>query len=242
MEAFNFSTIGIIHSCYKEKFGIPRQPGLVTEANAQLILADDFSEESIRGLQSFSHLWLNFVFHGQKNDEWKELVRPPRLGGNAKVGVFATRSTFRPNPIGLSVVKLDDIELKQSQVILHLSGCDLLDGTPVLDIKPYLPYVDLIPDAKGGFAPNKPDKIQKIVFTGEADLECQQANQRLGQDIKSVVIQILQLDPRPSYQQGNSGVRVYAMKLYDFDLKWQYCENKQIKVLCLEVLNDLGKQ
>lgn len=235
MEAYNFSAVGIVHSCYKEKFGIPRQPRLVTEAKAQLILDDSFSEDCIRCLQDFSHLWLNFVFHGNQSKEWKELVRPPRLGGNTKVGVFATRSTFRPNPIGLSVAKLESIGLNKSQVILHLSECDLLDGTPVLDIKPYLPYVDSIPEAKGGFAPSKPEKVQKIVFTNEADLQCLQANQRLGQDnIKALVIQILQLDPRPAYQQGKYGDRTYAIKLYDFDLKWQYCENKQIKVLCLE--------
>jgi len=233
MNSFDFSPIGHITSCYKEKFGIPRQPGLVSLAKAQLILKQDFTEECIRSLQGFSHLWLSFVFHGNQQKAWKALVRPPRLGGDSKVGVFASRSPFRPNPLGLSVVKLEEIEIKNARVILHLSGCDLLDETPVLDIKPYLPYVDSISDAMGGFAHHKPDKKLDVVFTEEANMQCQLQSEQLGQDLHALIEQILQLDPRPSYQQGESGDRVYAMKLYDFDLRWQYCENKKIKVLSL---------
>ena len=164
------------------------------------------------------------------------MVRPPRLGGNQKVGVFASRSNFRPNPLGLSVVELERIEIKQSAIVLHLLGGDLLDGTPILDIKPYLTYVDSIPAAIGGFATDKPEKVVEVMFNAKSELQCDQASARLGEDIKILVTQILQYDPRPSYQhssQNNESLsgRVYAMKLHDFDLKWQYCENNIIKVL-----------
>lgn len=243
----NLSPIGIISSCYKEKFGIPRQPNLVPAATAELILNKEFGEESIRGLDGFSHIWINFIFHETQAQGWKPMVRPPRLGGNTKVGVFASRSTFRPNSLGLSVVALLACEITTENVILHLGGCDLLDGTPVIDIKPYLPYVDSIPDAKGGFAGAKPEVLYEVFFTDEAKLQCEEANKRLkkvqnlkkegGWALKNLIRQILQLDPRPSYQNTNKNKegndRIYAMKLYDFDLKWQYTDNNKIKVIGL---------
>ncbi len=252
METFNFSPIGTISSCYKEKFGIPRQPNLVPAATAQLILGKEFTEESVRGLEDFSHIWIQFIFHQTQAQGWKPMVRPPRLGGNAKVGVFASRTTFRPNPLGLSVVALQDIELSAGQVILHLGGCDLMDGTPVLDIKPYLPYVDNIPDTKGGFATEKPEALCEITFTDKASKQCKVINQSINKrqngqnrgrctfdgvsmacDLKTLIKQILQLDPRPSYQKNQKSDRIYAMKLYDFDLRWQYTDNNKIKVIGL---------
>jgi hypothetical protein len=175
------------------------------------------------------------------------MVRPPRLGGNAKVGVFASRSTFRPNPMGLSVVELLNIETNENKVILHLGGCDLLDQTPILDIKPYLPYADSIPNAKGGFAEEQPEVLYEVFFTKTAKIDCEKAEKRLflaqnktqtgikegGWQIKNLIKQILQLDPRPSYQKTEKSGRIYAMKLYDFDLKWQYCDNNKIKVIAL---------
>jgi len=232
MDSFSFSPIGIISSCYKEKFGIPRQPGLVKAAKAKLVLGSNFKEECVRGLEGFSHLWINFVFHATQQQGWKPMVRPPRLGGNAKVGVFASRSPFRPNPLGLSLVELIDIEIRQSAVVLHLAGCDLMDGTPVLDIKPYLPYSDSIPGARGGFAENPPENRVTVNFSKEAKLQCKQASGRLGEDVELFVCQVLGLDPRPSYQKIDSS-RVYSMKLYDFDLKWQYCENNEVRVIGL---------
>ena len=136
MNSFDFSSIGFISSCYKEKFGIPRQPGLVKSATTELHLNKQFSEESVRGLEGFSHLWIHFVFHKTLQQGWHSMVRPPRLGGNAKIGVFASRSPYRPNALGLSVVELLSIEQQQSGIVLQLGGCDLLDKTPVLDIKP----------------------------------------------------------------------------------------------------------
>lgn len=235
METLNFTPIGLISSCYKEKFGIPRQPGLVSEAKAQLTLSDGFGEECIRELEGFSHIWVQFVFHETQSQGWKPMIRPPRLGGNRKVGVFASRSTFRPNPIGLSVVELTSIEMKSSKVILHLSGCDLVDGTPVLDIKPYLPYVDAIPDAVAGYATEKPSKKMTVLMNDEIINDCQEASARLGENIELLVKQLLELDPRPSYQENSLiSDRIYSMKLHDFDLKWQYCENDTIKVLKID--------
>ena len=139
MSQYNFTTIGTIHSCYKEKFGIPRQPGLVSSP-ATIVIDSSFSkDEAFRELETFSHVWVIFVFNGIENKKWKSTVRPPRLGGNQRIGVFASRSMFRPNPIGLSVVELKNIERKGSKIILNIIGGDFLDLTPVLDIKPYIP-------------------------------------------------------------------------------------------------------
>ena len=235
MKNLNFTSIGLISSCFKEKFGIPRQPGLVTAAKAQLALDERFNEECVRGLEGFSHIWLQFIFNQTQSQGWNSMVRPPRLGGNKKVGVFASRSTFRPNPIGLSVVELNSIEIKSSRLILHLSGCDLVDGTPILDIKPYLPYVDAIPEAKAGYAKEKPIKKMTVLMNNEIIQACHQASNRLGEDIEILVRQLLELDPRPSYHENNSNEqRIYSMKLHDFDLRWQYCENNTIKVLNID--------
>ncbi|HIO97681.1 MAG TPA: tRNA (N6-threonylcarbamoyladenosine(37)-N6)-methyltransferase TrmO [Leucothrix sp.] len=237
MDIFNFTAIGSITSCYKEKFGIPRQPNLVSSAQAELILNQTFTEESVRGLDDFSHIWISFVFHASFNtrqaQDWKPMVRPPRLGGNKKVGVFASRSMFRPNPMGLSVVELVGIDYRKSGVVLKLRGSDLMDGTPVLDIKPYLPYADAIPKAKGGFAQNNPEIKYVVEFSEKAKHESQQASERLAQNIELLIQQILQLDPRPSYQQRTDESRVYSMRLCDFDLKWVYLDDNQIKVLAL---------
>ena len=235
MSSYVFSPIGIIHSCFKEKFGIPRQSGIVKNATSELHLNDEFQSESIRDLEGFSHLWITFVFHKNKSNVKKQMVRPPRLGGNKKVGVFASRSPFRPNALGLSAVELSNIELSKTGIVLHLDGADLLDGTPVLDIKPYLPYVDSIPEAKGGYAPACPESNLMIEFSQEASRERTAAELRLGKSLKKLIIEILQQDPRPQYQHQEqiNSQRIYAMKLYDFDLKWQYWDNNKIVVLGL---------
>lgn len=215
--------IGIISSPYKEKFGIPRQPGLVTAAHATLTLLPSYNQpETVRGLEGFSHVWVIFVFHATQQQGWKPTVRPPRLGGNARMGVFATRSTFRPNPIGLTVAELRGIQVQGNNITLELGGVDLLDGTPVLDIKPYLPYADAIPDARAGFAPEAPAAPLSVHFSALSDGQCRQKQARLNTDVRQLVEQILRQDPRPSYQQGQQEGRVYAMRLYDFDLRWRY--------------------
>ena len=219
----SFSPIGTIASPYKEKFGIPRQPGLVTAARATLTLLPPYNlPETVRGLEGFSHVWIIFVFHGTQAQGWKPTVRPPRLGGNARMGVFATRSTFRPNPIGLSVAELGNIQVQGSHITLELSGADLLDGTPVLDIKPYLPYADALTQATAGFAPEAPCVQQLVTFSTQASLQCEQKQVQWQTNVRLVIEQVLGQDPRPSYQQGQQAGRVYAMRLYDFDLRWHY--------------------
>lgn len=223
---FEFPAVGVVSSPYKEKFGIPRQPGLVTEAHATLTLLPPYNKpETVRGLEGFSHVWLIFVFHGTQTQGWKPTVRPPRLGGNARMGVFATRSTFRPNPIGLSVAKLCSIQVEGGNISLELAGTDLLDGTPVLDIKPYLPYADAISQANAGFAPEAPQTQMDVAFSVNAIEQCEQKARQWNTNIRLLIEQILQQDPRPSYQLGQQDGRVYAMRLYDFDLRWHYTAN-----------------
>ncbi len=238
MSLFTFSTIGILRSCYKEKFGIPRQPRLVTEALAELVLSPPYNNlDALREIDSFSHIWLIFIFNKTQPCEWKPLIRPPRLGGNRRIGVFASRSMFRPNPVGMSAVELLCINHRKDKVSLLLRGCDLVDGTPIVDIKPYIPYSDSIPEARAGFATSPPLAQFKVSFTALAMQQCQQIGVELSQqensvevDLQKLIVQILQLDPRPSYQQQLSD-RVYAMRLYDFDLRWQYKEGDEILVL-----------
>ena len=218
---FNFPTIGIIHSCFKEKFGIPRQPGLAPLATAKLELLPPYNDpDSLDGLEGCSHVWIQFVFHANKRSEWKPKVKPPRLGGNKTLGVFATRSPTRPSPIGLSVVKLDGIEVEDGKVWLNLSGVDLLDGTPVLDIKPYVPYVDLVPEAVNQFASAPPAPLP-VEFNPSATAFCHQYQAENAVALEGLIRQILQQDPRPQYQQPEPE-RVYGMKLLDLDLRWRY--------------------
>ena len=238
MDTHTFTTVGTINSCYQEKFGIPRQPRLETESISELILSPSYNDpNTLRKIEQFSHLWLIFIFHKTQDAGWKPLVRPPRLGGNKRIGVFASRSTFRPNPLGISAVELVRIKQEHSKVSLLLRGCDLLNGTPIVDIKPYIPYSDSIPQAKAGFAPTAPKVLFDIQFTDKANQQCEQLESEQNRqqhaltiDLKKLIIQILQLDPRPSYQQ-QVGDRVYAMHLYNFDLRWRYCENGSILVL-----------
>lgn len=218
---FTFPTIGIIHSCFKEKFGIPRQPGLVPLAHAQLELLPPYNDRhALEGLEGCSHIWIQFVFHANRREEWKPKVKPPRLGGNKSLGVFATRSPTRPAPIGLSVVKLEGITETQGKLLLNLSGIDLLDGTPVLDIKPYVPYVDLVPEAVNRFADQAPQLIS-VEFSHESAIFCSDYRQKQHIDLSNLIRQILQQDPRPQYQQPEPE-RLYGMKLLDVDVQWCY--------------------
>jgi len=231
------SPIGLVSSPYKEKFAIPRQPGLVTAAKGTIKLLGEVNNvESIRGLEQFSHIWLIFVFHGTQEQGWKSLVRPPRLGGNKKIGVLATRSTFRPNPIGMSVVKLDKVELIAQDVILHISGMDLLDQTPIIDIKPYIPYSDSLPNANAGFAQAQPQVKLSVSFTEQA----QQAITRLKNEIPDLMLiieQVLSQDPRPAYKQNKSDEKVYGMSLYNLNIQWRMLDLMTIEVIQLNNLS-----
>ena len=227
----NMQPIGYVDSCYQEKFGIPRQSGLVQAAKGTLRLLPEFAQpESVRGLENFSHLWLIFMFHATADQGWKPTVRPPRLGGNARLGVFATRSMFRPNPLGLSVVRLENVRVTSDGVVLDLGGVDLLDGTPVLDIKPYLPYADSLDDASGGFASSAPVVVQQVVFSDAALEQCAVKAQQFQVDMGELILQTLQQDPRPAYRQGAADDKLYVMHLYDFDVHW-CCRADNIEVL-----------
>lgn len=213
VDAYHLQVIGEIRGPYKEKFGIPRQPGLV-DVECLLQLRTGFDRpEMFEGLEGFSHLWLTFVFHDCLGQGWRDRVRPPRLGGNRRVGVFASRSPFRPNHLGLSVVELLGIE-QQDGLRLRLRGADLLDGTPVLDIKPYLPYVDAIPGARAGFAPGPPTALQ-VRFSA-------QVRQKLAGDapLQRIIASVLAQDPRPAYQADDPG-RLYGMRLAEVNVRFR---------------------
>lgn len=227
MHTYHFETIGIVHSPYREKFGIPRQPGLVTAAEATLELLPPYNRpEAVKGLDGFSHIWLSFIFHGVKREQWRPTVRPPRLGGNERLGVFATRSTHRPNPLGLSVVRLTGIDTSNGRVVLSLQGADLLDGTPVVDIKPYIPYVDSVVGATAGFAPEPPSAGLSVEFAPEVLA-------RLGElesgypGIAELITQVLSQDPRPAYQVAQQ--REYGFSLYDLNIRFS-AQGEQIVV------------
>ncbi|SEL15178.1 tRNA (N6-threonylcarbamoyladenosine(37)-N6)-methyltransferase TrmO [Halomonas daqiaonensis] len=225
-DAFHLTSIGMIESDFPDKFGIPRQPGLATAAKASLVLLPPYDDPlAVRGLEAFSHLWLTFVFHlspGQSGPaDWNPLVRPPRLGGNTRVGVFASRSTHRPNRLGLSLVELVDIDTSRG-VRLWLRGADLADGTPVLDIKPYLPWVESRPDALAGFAPDSPPQLQ-VVLSPEA--EAVLALRRDGDSLRELIHQVLAQDPRPAYRRG-AEERIYGVRLRDLDVRFQALQER----------------
>ena len=220
-QIFNFTAIGTVHACYKEKFGVPRQPGLVNVLSSIELHAPYNRIETCRGLSDFSHIWVTFVFHQTMQQGWHPTVRPPRLGGNERVGVFASRSMFRPNPIGLSVVELKAVRQQDGKLLLDIAGGDLIDGTPVLDIKPYLPYADAIPAARSGYAADLPSARLKISFTAHAQMLVEKY-QLQWPDIRQTIIEILQLDPRPAYHAVTTSQKTeYAIRLYDLDVKWR---------------------
>lgn len=227
--SYNVSPVGFVRSCFKEKFAIPRQPQLAPAARGVLELVAPFDQgEAVQGLEQVSHVWLLFLFHLALEDKPRLKVRPPRLGGNQSMGVFATRATHRPNGIGQSVVKLDKVEPGR----LWLSGIDLLDGTPVLDIKPYVPYADAIADATNHIASAAP----ALIPVHWQDAALQQAREhalRLNEPLVELIEQCLAQDPRPAYQLPTPERR-YGAQFWDLDVRWHY---PRAGVICvLEVL------
>jgi tRNA-Thr(GGU) m(6)t(6)A37 methyltransferase TsaA len=228
----NFEPIGTVESCYTEKFGIPRQPGLVRAARAVVRLRPEARlRDAARELGGFSHLWIIFVFHaGLGADagkwEWKPRVRPPRLGGARKVGVLATRSPHRPNPIGLSAVELERVDLDApGGPELHLRGADLLDGTPVLDVKPYVAYADAIPQARLGWLAGEERAAPLAVeFSDEAAAQCREL-EAARPGLRELVEQTLAQDPRPAFRTSadaaGSDPGEYDMMLMDLDVRFR---------------------
>ncbi len=214
--------IARIHTDFPDKFGIPRQSGLIDELRATVVFEPEYrNNDALRGLEEYSHIWLLWQFSENIRSKWKPTVRPPKLGGNTRKGVFATRSPFRPNPIGLSAVKLQSIEYNTRQgAVLHISGADLMDNTPIYDIKPYLPLVDSYPDAKGGFTEN-------IDYTPLDVSISDDLKKALPQDKISALIKVLEQDPRPSYQ--NLPQRVYGVNFAGFNVRFTV-DGKKLKV------------
>ncbi len=220
-KSFSVDTLGILHSPFKEKFAIPRQPRLVPEAIGRLQILPPYDNEAcVRELSQFSHLWLLFMFSENLDKGWTPTIRPPRLGGNKKVGVFASRSTFRPNGIGMSAVELLEVNTSSKGVELILGGVDLLDQTPIIDIKPYLPYSDIISTAKGGFADERPINTMTVSFTADAQAQCLQHQQQYPQ-LQSLIEKLLIEDPRPAYKKNSDKKQSYGVRLYQFNVTWE---------------------
>jgi tRNA-Thr(GGU) m(6)t(6)A37 methyltransferase TsaA len=218
--------IGFIKTPFKEKFGAPRQPGLAPSAKAELELVAPYNEpDAVRGLENCSHVWLIFQFSENLKAGWKPLTRPPRLGGNEKLGVFATRSTHRPNAMGLSVVQLDSIDT-HSGVRLNVSGVDLVDGTPVFDIKPYIPYSDSLPHAVYP-GMDQPEPLQQTVQFSDQALSVISEKPNL----RGLIVEVLQQDPRPAFHSDEQ--RIYGVSLDGFNIQFSI-NHDAINVLSID--------
>ncbi len=213
MEEHKIKVIAHIRSDFEEKFGIPRQSGLAQSARATIVFEPEFRNgDAFRGLEEYSHIWLIWQFSKAVREEWSPTVRPPRLGGNTRMGVFATRSPFRPNSMGLSAVKLDKVEMDpELGPVLHVSGADLLDGTPIYDVKPYVKYADSHPEAECGFADTAGERRVEVEFPDDL-LDYVPADKR------DALIEVLENDPRPSYQ--NDSERIYGLAFAGLNVKF----------------------
>ena len=213
MQELTFKIIARIKSDFREKFGIPRQSGLVQNLRSTIRFEPEFrNADALRGLEGFSHLWIMWIFSENIRSTWSPTVRPPRLGGNKRLGVFATRSSFRPNPLALSCVKIERIDLDTPEgPEIIVSGADLLDGTPIVDIKPYLPYTDAHPEAVGGFA--------DTVLRNKIQVKETNALDKLSPEQRSILIEILEQDPRPAYQ--NNPERIYGFNFAEYEVKFK---------------------
>jgi tRNA-Thr(GGU) m(6)t(6)A37 methyltransferase TsaA len=222
--------IGVIHSCFTEKFGIPRQPGMVPAATAELELFPPYNrEEMTRGLGQFSHVWIHFIFHECVAEGWKYTVRPPWLGGKKRVGVFATRSPHRPNHLGLSVVRLESIENGKNGCFLRLSGVDMLDQTPVIDVKPYVPYSDSIVTAECGYAKGVVPEVA-VTFTSQAQDFCDAYEKKTGRNILTLIQQMIRQDPRPAAQK--TGKEKFGMLLWDVNVRFSVVAGSYLVESC----------
>lgn len=229
-ESFIMEPIAHIHSDFKEKFGIPRQSGLVESLTARVVLEPYCrNPEALRGIEEFDYLWLIWRFSANKHESWHPTVRPPRLGGNMRMGVFATRAPFRPNPMGLSCVKLLQVDWQaEDGPALIVAGADLLDGTPIYDIKPYLPYADSYPEARGGFAAEKKDYHVEVEIAEEL-------LQQLPAEKQDSLIGVLSQDPRPAYQEDPE--RIYGLTFAGFELHFKV-KNQVLSVIDMKRLED----
>jgi len=234
-DALTLTPIALARSCFRDKFGVPRQPGLTRHAWADLVIQPPFDrEDAFRGLESSSHLWLTFQFHEAIRDEWRPVVRPPRLGGNKKMGVFASRSPFRPNSLGLSVVRNEGLQRKGSQLILRIRDHDLIDGTPILDIKPYLPFADAIPDASLGWADTPPTERLPVRFSEEAERQLARLDPERYPDFRALIEDVVSYDPRPSFRRGRDEERIYGAHLYDLNVRFRFLTTTPVSTTSTE--------
>lgn len=240
---YSIEPIATIRSCYTQRFGIPRQAGLVPSAEATIAFINNTNNQlSLRGLEAFSHIWVIFIFHQQHYNNPKPLVQPPRLGGKKNVGVYATRSPNRPNPVGLSCVQLTSITQSDNEIYLTITGGDFLDGTPVIDIKPYVPFADSIKDASDGWA--EPVTGDLPVRWNSNAVECLHTLCEAGQihfyTAKNVIEQTLALDPRPAYERNKDGKpdQLWHMQIYSFDVSFAVMEGKANIVRCRSVVSE----
>lgn len=217
MENICIRPIAHMHSDFPSKFGIPRQSGLVEELRSTIVFEPEFrNPDTLRGIEGYSHLWLIWQFSEAVRTKWSPTVRPPRLGGNTRMGVFATRSPFRPNNLGLSCVRLIGLEETTQGTVIHVAGADLMDRTPILDIKPYIPYSDCHPQALGGFTDTAKDFLLKVVFP-------QHLLNQLPEEKRNAAKAVLSHDPRPSYQRDSE--RVYGLPFAGYDIRFQVQQN-----------------
>ena len=219
MENINIQIIARMRSDFATKFGIPRQSGLVEELRSTIVFEPEYrNADALRGIEGFSHLWIIWQFSEAVRSDWSPTVRPPRLGGNTRMGVFATRSPFRPNHLGLSCVKLLGVEeTEEFGTVLHVGGADLMDGTPIFDVKPYVPYADCHPEAAGGFTDTAGEYLLQVVFPEEL-------LSLLPADKRQAAISVLSHDPRPSYQRNPD--RVYGLTFAGYDIR--FCVKEDI--------------
>ncbi len=227
---FEFEPIGVLHSCFKQRFGIPSQARLATSARGWIEFYPPYDrEEAFTGLEGFSHIWLMFQFHQSLDNDLSFTVQPPQKDG-AKFGLWATRAPNRPNQIGQSLVELECVEKTKAKVKLHLKGIDLVEGTPIIDIKPYLPYVDAIPDARGGFAHHAPPPRMQVGFTDIAEQQLIEVENNYS-DLRQLIIEVLQYDPRPIYYRKKSNKKIFVIELYDLGLRFEILDEQNVSVL-----------
>lgn len=218
MEQILIRPIAVMHTDLPDKFGVPRQAGIVEELEGTIVFEPEFRvDDALRGIEEFSHLWIIWQFHKAVRSEWSPTVRPPRLGGNVRMGVFATRSPFRPNNIAMSCVRLLGVErTAENGTVLRVAGVDMMDGTPILDIKPYIPYADSHPEASGGFAPDSGYQLEVNFAPG--------LEEQIPKEKRAALRGVLENDPRPRYQ--NDSERVYGMDFGGMNIRFRVEENR----------------
>lgn len=237
IDTIELRVIAVIHSCYHEKFGIPRQPGLVDQARARIEFLPSFDRvEMFRELEMFSHIWVHFLFHDSLHEGWRTTVRPPALGGQQRVGVFASRSPHRPNHLGLSAVKLLEVVCEDNRISLEVSGGDFLNHTPVIDIKPYVPFSDCIADAAAGYSGQCMSPLP-VCFLEDAQRFCEEYEQQTGKNLSGLIEQVVAQDPRPASQRSRD--KCFGIQLWDVNIRWVVADG-QVRVVSCQLVHSPG--